>query len=171
MKFDRTGETAYLCDTKELSNAFIKECKSKHISVPKNESHWDEYKEHTCYVIIDSTAGYTYTEYARRNGVKVVQYAQMKQKENPKAKALRWVANQIPDIEPKTNEEKMIFVIKKYCIAGAEEIERLEAKLNAMQVDRSNHDEIVRRMQLGQLENVLTSDEIDAYIKNDDSTL
>lgn len=50
---------------------------------------------------------------------------------NGKEKSLRWVANQIPDFNAKTNEEKMLLAIKRYCTAGADEIERLE-KENAL---------------------------------------
>lgn len=48
--------------------------------------------------------------------------------ENPKAKSLRWVANQIPDFEPETVDDKMLLAIKRYATAGATEIERLEAE-------------------------------------------
>lgn len=48
--------------------------------------------------------------------------------ENPKAKSLRWVANQIPDFEPETVDDKMLLAFKRYATAGATEIERLEAE-------------------------------------------
>lgn len=48
--------------------------------------------------------------------------------ENQKAKALRWVANQIPDFKPKSNEDKMLLAIKRYSTAGADEIARLTAE-------------------------------------------
>lgn len=38
--------------------------------------------------------------------------------ENKAEKSLRWLVNQIPDFEPKTNEEKMLLNIKFYCNAG-----------------------------------------------------
>ena len=47
---------------------------------------------------------------------------------NKAEKSLRWVVNQIPDLTPKTNEEKMLLAIKLYSEAGAEEIKRLEAE-------------------------------------------
>lgn len=47
---------------------------------------------------------------------------------NKAEKSLRWVANQIPDFEPKTNDEKMLVAIKLYSEAGAEEIKRIEAE-------------------------------------------
>lgn len=47
---------------------------------------------------------------------------------NSKEKSLGWVVNQIPDFDPKSNEEKMLFNIKRYCQAGADEIKRLEAE-------------------------------------------
>lgn len=47
---------------------------------------------------------------------------------NGKEKSLRWVANQIPNFEAKTNEDKMLLAIKRYCTAGADEIERLESE-------------------------------------------
>lgn len=52
----------------------------------------------------------------------------MAETENPKAKSLRWVANQIPDFEPETVDDKMLLAIKRYATAGATEIERLEAE-------------------------------------------
>lgn len=48
--------------------------------------------------------------------------------ENKAEKSLRWLVNQIPDFEPKTNEEKMLLNIKFYCNAGANEIVRLTAE-------------------------------------------
>lgn len=48
--------------------------------------------------------------------------------ENKAEKSLRWLVNQIPDFEPKTNEEKMLLNIKFYCNAGANEISRLTAE-------------------------------------------
>lgn len=47
---------------------------------------------------------------------------------NKAEKSLRWVANQIPDFKPTTNEEKMLVAIRLYSEAGAEEIKRLEAE-------------------------------------------
>ena len=43
-------------------------------------------------------------------------------------KSLRWLANQIPDIEPEGDIERMFFVIKHFCQAGADEIKRLETE-------------------------------------------
>lgn len=51
---------------------------------------------------------------------------------NKAEKSLRWVVNQIPDLTPKTNEEKMLLAIKLYSEAGAEEIKRLEAENAAL---------------------------------------
>lgn len=51
---------------------------------------------------------------------------------NKAEKSLRWVVNQIPDLTPKTNEEKMLVAIKLYSEAGAEEIKRLEAENAAL---------------------------------------
>lgn len=51
---------------------------------------------------------------------------------NKAEKSLRWVANQIPDFKPATNEEKMLLAIKLYSEAGAEEIKRLEAENAAL---------------------------------------
>lgn len=51
---------------------------------------------------------------------------------NKVEKSLRWVANQIPDFEPKTNDEKMLLAIKLYSEAGAEEIRRLEVENAAL---------------------------------------
>lgn len=51
---------------------------------------------------------------------------------NKVEKSLRWVANQIPDFEPKTNDEKMLVAIKLYSEAGAEEIKRIEAENAAL---------------------------------------
>ena len=51
---------------------------------------------------------------------------------NKTEKSLRWVVNQIPDLAPKTNEEKMLLAIKLYSEAGAEEIKRLEAENAAL---------------------------------------
>ena len=51
---------------------------------------------------------------------------------NKAEKSLRWVVNQIPDLTPKTNEEKMLLAIKCYSEAGAEEIKRLEAENTAL---------------------------------------
>ena len=51
---------------------------------------------------------------------------------NKTEKSLRWVVNQIPDLTPKTNEEKMLLAIKLYSEAGAEEIKRLEAENAAL---------------------------------------
>lgn len=51
---------------------------------------------------------------------------------NKVEKSLRWVANQIPDFEPKTNDEKMLLAIKLYSVAGAEEIKRLETENAAL---------------------------------------
>lgn len=48
---------------------------------------------------------------------------------NDKEKSLRWVANMIPEFEPKTEEEKMLLAIKRYCLAGANEIYTLEERL------------------------------------------
>ena len=48
--------------------------------------------------------------------------------ENKTEKSLRWIVNQIPDIEPEGAMEKMFFVIKNYCQAGADEIKRLETE-------------------------------------------
>ena len=48
--------------------------------------------------------------------------------ENKSAKSLRWVANQIPDFEPTTDDEKMLLTIKRYSTAGAMEIEQLQAE-------------------------------------------
>lgn len=48
--------------------------------------------------------------------------------ENKAEKSLRWIVNQIPDFEPKSEEEKMLLAIKLYCQAGADEIKRLEAE-------------------------------------------
>ena len=48
--------------------------------------------------------------------------------ENQKSKSLRWVANQIPDFEPKTAEDKMLLTIKRYSTAGADEINQLESE-------------------------------------------
>lgn len=63
------------------------------------------------------------------------QYKQEERKEtneNKAEKSLRWVVNQIPDFEPKNNEEKMLLAIKLYSEAGAEEIKRLESENAAM---------------------------------------
>ena len=35
---------------------------------------------------------------------------------------------QLPDFEPESEEEKMLLAIKRYCQAGADEIERIEAE-------------------------------------------
>lgn len=51
---------------------------------------------------------------------------------NKAEKSLRWVANQIPDFKPTTNEEKMLVAIKLYSEAGAEEIKRIEAENAAL---------------------------------------
>lgn len=51
---------------------------------------------------------------------------------NKAEKSLRWVANQIPDFKPTTNEEKMLVAIKLYSEAGAEEISRLETENAAL---------------------------------------
>lgn len=51
---------------------------------------------------------------------------------NKAEKSLRWVANQIPDFKPTTNEEKMLVAIKLYSEAGAEEIRRLETENAAL---------------------------------------
>lgn len=51
---------------------------------------------------------------------------------NKAEKSLRWVANQIPDFKPTTNEEKMLVAIKLYSEAGAEEIKRLEVENAAL---------------------------------------
>lgn len=51
---------------------------------------------------------------------------------NKAEKSLRWVVNQIPDLTPKTNEEKMLLAIKLYSEVGAEEIKRLEAENAAL---------------------------------------
>lgn len=51
---------------------------------------------------------------------------------NKVEKSLRWVANQIPDFAPKTNDEKMLLAIKLYSVAGAEEIKHLEAENAAL---------------------------------------
>ena len=51
---------------------------------------------------------------------------------NKAEKSLRWVANQIPDFKPATNEEKMLLAIRLYSEAGAEEIKRLEAENAAL---------------------------------------
>lgn len=51
---------------------------------------------------------------------------------NKAEKSLRWVANQIPDFDPKTNDEKMLLAIKLYSVAGAEEIKRLESENAAL---------------------------------------
>ena len=48
--------------------------------------------------------------------------------ENKIEKSLRWIVNQIPDIEPEGDIEKMLLVIKHYCQAGADEIKRLETE-------------------------------------------
>lgn len=48
--------------------------------------------------------------------------------ENKVEKSLRWIVNQIPDFEPKSEEEKMLLVIKRYCQAGADEIKLLETE-------------------------------------------
>ena len=48
--------------------------------------------------------------------------------ENKAEKSLRWIANQIPDVEPEGDIEKMLLTIKHYCQAGADEIKRLEAE-------------------------------------------
>ena len=48
--------------------------------------------------------------------------------ENKTEKSLRWIVNQIPDIEPEGDIEKMLLVIKHYCQEGADEIKRLETE-------------------------------------------
>lgn len=48
--------------------------------------------------------------------------------EHKAEKSLRWVVNQIPDFEPKSEEEKMLLAIKLYCDAGASEIAKLTAE-------------------------------------------
>lgn len=55
--------------------------------------------------------------------------------ENKVEKSLRWVVNQIPDFEPKTNEEKMLLNIKFYCNAGANEISRLTEENNNLSIE------------------------------------
>lgn len=55
--------------------------------------------------------------------------------ENQKAKALRWVANQIPDFKPKSNEDKMLLAIKRYCTAGADEIARLTTERDDSKIE------------------------------------
>lgn len=63
------------------------------------------------------------------------QYKQEERKEtneNKAEKSLRWVVNQIPDFEPKNNEEKMLLAIKLYCEAGAKEIAKLESENAAL---------------------------------------
>ena len=63
------------------------------------------------------------------------QYKQKERKEtneNKAEKSLRWVVNQIPDFEPKNNEEKMLLAIKLYCEAGAKEIAKLESENAAL---------------------------------------
>ena len=52
--------------------------------------------------------------------------------ENKVAKSLRWVVNQIPEFTPTTDEEKMLINIKRYCQAGANEIERLETEISRL---------------------------------------
>ena len=46
--------------------------------------------------------------------------------ENKAEKSLRWVVNLIPDFYPKSEEGKILLMIKRYCQAGADEIKRLE---------------------------------------------
>ena len=57
---------------------------------------------------------------------------------NKAEKSLRWVVNQIPDFTPKSEEEKMLLAIKRYCAAGADEIKRIEAE-NAALRERLSH--------------------------------
>lgn len=52
--------------------------------------------------------------------------------ENKREKLLRWIANQIPDFEPESDEEKMLLNIKRGCQLGAEEIKRLESENAAL---------------------------------------
>lgn len=61
--------------------------------------------------------------------------------DNKKAKALRWIVNQIPDFIPKNNEEKMLMTIKKYCQDAADEIEKLE-NLNECLISTLNKNKI-----------------------------
>ena len=49
--------------------------------------------------------------------------------ENKIEKSLRWIVNQIPDVEPEGDIEKMLLTIKYYCQAGADEIKRLETEV------------------------------------------
>lgn len=56
---------------------------------------------------------------------------------NKAEKSLRWVVNQIPDFEPKTNEEKMLLNIKFYCNAGANEISRLTAEIERLRTENA----------------------------------
>lgn len=55
--------------------------------------------------------------------------------------ALIWIANQIPDFEPKSKEDKMLLVIKQYCTAGADEIARLTAENERLQTENTKIDE------------------------------
>lgn len=61
---------------------------------------------------------------------------------NKAEKSLRWVVNQIPDLTPKTNEEKMLLAIKLYSEAGAEEIKRLEAENVALRARLGKFDDL-----------------------------
>lgn len=49
--------------------------------------------------------------------------------ENPAAKSLLWVCNQIPDDLGDSNEERMLKCIKLYCKQGAEKIDEQEKKI------------------------------------------
>lgn len=51
---------------------------------------------------------------------------------NKAEKSLRWVATQIPNFRPMTNEEKLLLVVRRYSLDGAEEIKRLEAENAAL---------------------------------------
>ncbi len=62
--------------------------------------------------------------------------------ENKIVKSLRWVINQIPEFTSNNNEEKMFLVIKYYCEVAANEILRLEEKLNELERLRGNKNEL-----------------------------
>lgn len=57
--------------------------------------------------------------------------------ENKREKLLRWIANQIPDFEPESDEEKMLINIKRGCSLGADEISRLTAEIERLRTENA----------------------------------